>query len=71
MFSAVLFVEDPNAGQVIQELADDSGLITIRKTLHDFPSSYGLARVLNTHDPDSGLIDAYTPYLELGLGVGF
>jgi pilus assembly protein CpaE len=57
MFSAVLFVEDPIAGQVIQELADDSGLITIRKTLHVFPSSYELSRVLNTHDPDLVLMD--------------
>ena len=52
MFRAVLFAHDPMAGQAIQQLADDSGLVVIQKTLNSFLSNYELAVLLNTHDPD-------------------
>ena len=57
MFRAVLFVHDPTAGQVIQQLADDSGLVIIQKTLNEFPSNYEFTVLLNTHDPDLVLMD--------------
>ena len=57
MFNAILFVEDPIAGQALQELADQSRLLTIGKTLHEFPSNYELKLLLNTHDPDLVLVD--------------
>jgi pilus assembly protein CpaE len=52
MFSAILFAHDPVASLAIQELADSSGLVNIRKTLSVFPPNYELSVVLNTHDPD-------------------
>src|SRR5438093_723112 len=57
MFSALLYVRDQAAGQVLEELADASGLVNIQKSHNTFPQNYELAVHLNTHDPDLVFID--------------
>src|SRR6266566_3300285 len=57
MFSALLFANDPSAGQTIQQLADESGLVNIQKRLSAFPQNYELAVLLNTHNPDLVFMD--------------
>ena len=57
MFSAILFAQDPVASHTIEQLADDSKLVSIRKTLSALPSNYELTVLLNTHNPDILLMD--------------
>jgi pilus assembly protein CpaE len=57
MFNAILFAQDPVAGQVIEQLAESSGLVTIRKTIGKFPENYELTVLLNTHTPDLIFMD--------------
>ena len=57
MFNAILFAQDPVAAQVIEQLADGSGLVAIQKTVSTFPNNYELTVLLNTHDPDLIFID--------------
>ena len=57
MFNALLFAPDPTAAQVIEQLADESKLVRIQKTLSSFPPNYELTVLLNTHDPDIIFMD--------------
>jgi Flp pilus assembly CpaE family ATPase len=41
----------------MEQLANDSGLVNIQKTLRTFPPNYELMVLLNTHDPDLVLMD--------------
>ena len=57
MFNALLFAQDAGAGRAIEQLAEDSGLVTIRKTISTLPQNYELTVLLNTHDPDLIFMD--------------
>jgi MinD-like ATPase involved in chromosome partitioning or flagellar assembly len=57
MFSALLIAQDPTAMRAIEQLADDSGLVSIQKTLSTYPPNYELTVLLNTHDPDIVFMD--------------
>ena len=57
MFSALLFAHDSVAGQSIEQLAANSGLVAIQKTLNTFPHNYEFSVLLNTYDPDLIFLD--------------
>src|SRR5215212_2560695 len=57
MFSALLFAHDSIAGQSIEQLAVNSGLIAIQKNLNSFPQTYEFSVLLNTYDPDFIFLD--------------
>ena len=57
MFSALLIAQDPIATRSIEQLADESGLVAIQKTLSTYPPNYELTVLLNTHDPDIVFMD--------------
>ena len=58
MFSAFLFAHDSIAGESIEQLAADSGLVAIQKQLNNsFPQNYEFSVLLNTYDPDLIFLD--------------
>ena len=57
MFSAFLFAHDSIAGQSIEQLAANSGLVAIQKHLDSFPQNYEFSVLLNTYDPDLIFLD--------------
>jgi len=57
MFSALLIASDSIAGQSVEQLAANSGLVAIRKTLNCFPNNYEFSMMLNTYDPDLIFLD--------------
>ena len=57
MFSAFLFAHDSIAGQSIEQLAANSGLVAIQKHLDSFPQHYEFSVLLNTYDPDLIFLD--------------
>ncbi|MBI3472724.1 MAG: hypothetical protein HY013_15315 [Candidatus Solibacter usitatus] len=57
MFGALLFIEDPVACEVVEQLAVESRQVTVYKSFNRFPSSYELARLLNTHSPELVFLD--------------
>jgi pilus assembly protein CpaE len=52
MFSAMLFAQDRVGSKTIERIALESRDICIYKTMHVFPTSYVLTRLMNTFKPD-------------------
>ncbi|MBI1786318.1 MAG: hypothetical protein HYR60_02050 [Acidobacteria bacterium] len=57
MFGALLFIEDLVACEVVEQLSVESRQVTAYRSFNRFPSSYELARLLNTHSPELIFLD--------------
>src|SRR4051794_31419160 len=57
MFKAFLFAQDSMAGESIEQLAANSGLVVIHKNLTAWPQNYEFSVLLNTYDPDLIFLD--------------
>jgi len=52
MFEAIVLVEDNSVGEAIEQLALDTGEVSVLRTAFREPSQYEMARLLNTYQPD-------------------
>jgi Flp pilus assembly CpaE family ATPase len=57
MFSAVLFFKDEGMSAAVENLAIESKQVSFQKTLHRYPQTFELVRILNTHVPDLIFLD--------------
>ena len=59
MFSAMLFAQNRLGSKTIEGIALESQEVCIYKTMHAFPSSYELTRLMNTFKPDVVFVELH------------
>ncbi len=57
MFKAVVFAQDQESSNEIEQAAVESGQVSMLRVRHAFPSPYELSQTLNSFDPDIAFIE--------------